>query len=86
MNLTIIQRAKFALLYQKSRSARINDVTGRPEEYTEHSDGASIHQPAILELNGLRLTSGRPNSAAEAAKINEKIDAIMDETLQGMKP
>lgn len=79
--LTIIQRAKFALLYSK-QPVVAHDRNG---DYVEHhSVESGLNHPAVLELHGLRLTSAVPSSAAEAAKINEKVDAIYEMTLSPM--
>lgn len=83
MNITIIQHAKFVLLYEAHQTAIIE--RGVPRLAVERFENSMKH-PAIIELHGIRLTSATPSTAAEAAKINERIDAIYDETLSGMKP
>jgi hypothetical protein len=83
-DLTIIQRAKFALLYQKQAVIENDGDDARHYIGSKNTESPLSH-PAILELHGLRLTSACPSSASEAAKINERVDAIYDMTLQEMK-
>ena len=60
----ILQRARFfAGPIDHYRNNQITDPV-RPD---------SIIQPAILDLDGIRFHSEVPTSAAQAAKINERI-------------
>lgn len=76
--ITVVQRAKFALMYRTDRIAVIQqDFSGDDEAaiVPAHSEN-SITQPAIVEVAGLRLHSATPKSAADAAKINEAITSL----------
>jgi hypothetical protein len=65
-----IQQAKFALLYEE----RPEIVTGAHETYIDRRKSENpISQPAAVEINGVRLHSANPQSAAEAARINEAL-------------
>jgi hypothetical protein len=72
----ILQPAKFALLYENQRKAVIEtsryggcDSSAIVNERVE----TPLTQPATVEVNGVLLMSASPKSAAEAARINEKL-------------
>lgn len=63
----IIQHAKWA------PGGTVGDPGARWGDMTNDGvNGAS--QPAIIEIDDLRLYSGKPMTAAEAMKINARID------------
>lgn len=74
MTIQLLQRAKFALLY--SKQPVIDEDRDGPFVGTTNVETPLAH-PAILEIHGLRLTSAWPSSASDAAKINERVDAVM---------
>jgi hypothetical protein len=66
----ILSYSKFALLYEK-RPVIVDDRDGA--FVGSHSEETPLTQPATVEINGVLLMSASPKSAAEAARINEKL-------------
>ena len=66
----ILAPAKFALLYEKRPSIE-QDYDGL--YVASVSQETPLTQPATVEVNGVLLMSASPKSAAEAARINEKL-------------
>lgn len=73
--ITVIQRAKFFLMREKHLAVERDHLTGRAEVVEELAECGPV-QPAIVEIDGFRLRSDTPKTAAEAAKINEAIDRL----------
>jgi len=66
----ILSYSKFALLYEKRPSIE-QDYDGL--HVASVSQETPLTQPATVEVNGVLLMSASPKSAAEAARINEKL-------------
>ncbi len=72
----IIQYAKFALLYEK-QSAVIAGDHDDPDYVGETQVESNLNQPAIVDLGGIRLHSDIPTTAAQAARINERLKEVV---------
>lgn len=71
--------AKFALLYKSQREAVINDgAYGDRAKVVTNKVESPVSNPAVFEIGGVRLYSRTPESAAEAAEINEALKAAVE--------
>lgn len=72
----LIQQARFALLYRNQRTPTMTeDISGREVvEVVANNSEDSLSQPAVIELNGIHLSSPLPKTAAEAERINRVLD------------
>lgn len=63
----LIQQAKFA-------AGAIRYYSDTEESGLSPNRTGSVIQPAIIEIDGLRFSSDTPKTAAEAFKINERVN------------
>jgi hypothetical protein len=64
----LLQSAKFA-----AGAGGHDEPTKWADKYGSPHSSAPVVMPAIIELDGIQFQSAVPKTAAEAAKINERV-------------